>query len=112
MIIYKIFVCKSLFIFIGEGRHIVFKIEKIIGVVIDICFGSSCKTYQQGIKILENGAIFLEDAAMRFIDDNEVEMGGSEEFLPVCGFHVINGVHDGGVGGENRPISGLIIATL
>ena len=80
--------------------------------MIDVRFGSSCKTYQQGVKILENGAIFFENAAVCLVDDDEVEMGGREKLLPVCSFHVINGVHDGGVGRENRPIGGLVIATL
>ena len=112
MIVDQISVLESLFILIGECWHIVFEVKKIIGIVVNIGFWDSREANQERIKILENGAVFFENTAMRLVDNDDVKMGWGEEFLPVIGFHIIDGIHNGRIRGENRPVGRLIVSPL
>ena len=72
---------QSLIVFIGEGRHIVLQVKKVIGVMPDIALGCGGQSNQNGIKILKNSTVLLEDTPMCLVNDDNVKMSRREQFL-------------------------------
>ena len=70
---------------VGDGFIIgVFKVRLILqfqqleGVLVYLGSRGGGETDEQGVEILEDGAVFAEHAAMRLVDDDEVEMTDGE----------------------------------
>ena len=49
---------------------------------------------------------------MGLINDDQIKMTGSEEFLSIIGFFVIDGIHDSRVCGENGPVCRFVFSAL
>ena len=86
------------FVIVGVGGDAALHLKKVVGVPVDVGLGSGGQPNQNGIEILKDSPVFLEDAPMALVDDNQVKMGGGEQLPPVRGFGVVNGIQDRGIG--------------
>ena len=67
------------FVIVGIGGNAAFHLEKVVGIPVYIGFGSSGETHQNPIEIFKNRPVFLENAAVAFVNDNQVKVGGGKE---------------------------------
>ena len=88
-------------IFVHVRRNAALHLEEIVGVPIDLIFGSGGEAHHLRVEVVEYGAVFLEDGAMRLIDDDQVEMRWRVQALAVVVLQVVDGVEDGRIGGEH-----------
>ena len=95
-------------IIVGVGGDAVLHLEKVVGVAVYIGFRGGGQTHQNGIEIIKNGAVFLENAAVALVHDDEVKVGGRKQRYAVLGLGVIDGVEHGGIGGKHDA-RGLIV---
>ncbi len=79
-------------------RHSFFEIEKRIGVAIDFVLRRGSQPDQIGIEVFEDGAVFLINGTVRFVDDDQIEVARTKSFLPVFG--LIDQTHHGWIGGD------------
>ena len=79
-------------IVIGIGGHIVFHLEKVVGIAVHVGFGRSGKPHHHGIKILKNSPVLFENTSVALVNDNEIKMRWGKQLPPVLGFGVINSV--------------------
>ena len=56
--------------------------------------------------------ILFEDAAVRLVNDNQVEMPRREQLLPIICSLIVDSVHDGGVSRKYGSVSRLVLASL
>ena len=77
-------------------------IEELVGVAIDLLARSGGEASEQRIEVGEDRAIFLIDAAVRLIDDHQIEVPHPET-LHTARILRIDEVHHRGVGGEKHP---------
>ena len=96
------------FVVIGIGRNTMLHLEEVVGIPIHIGFRRGSKAHHEGVKILKNGPVFLENAPVAFINDNQVKVGRSKQLPPVLGLGIVNGVENGGIGGKHNA-SGTVI---
>ena len=71
-------------------------------------FGGGGQTHQNGIEIIKNGAVFLENAAVALVHDDKVKVGGRKQRHAVLGLGVVDGVEHGGISGKHDA-RGLIV---
>ena len=60
------------------------------------------QSYDQCIEIAKYRTVFLENTAVSLVDHNEIKMPRCKETRAVLRLHLIDGVHDGWIGRENR----------
>ena len=88
-------------IFIHVCGNATLHLEEIVGVPIDLIFRRGGEAHHLRVEVVEYGAVFLEDGAMRLIDDDQVEMRWRVQALAVVVLQVVDGVEDGRIGGEH-----------
>ena len=95
-------------VIVGVGGDAVLHLEKVVGVAVYIGFRGGGQTHQNGIEIIKNGAVFLENATVALVHDDEVKVGGRKQRHAVLGLGVVDGVEHGGIGGKHNA-RGLIV---
>ena len=80
-IAHEVVVVDGLIEFVGEVGFALLKVEQRIGRAVHILARRSGQTYQQGIEIVEDGAILAKDGAVCLVDDDKVETADGEDFL-------------------------------
>jgi len=88
-------------VIVGVGRDAVLHLKKVVGITVHIGFRSGSQTHQNGIKIVKDGPVFLENAAVALVYDDEVKVSRGEQRHAVLRLGVVDGVEHGGVGGEH-----------
>ena len=92
---------------VGVGRHAVLQPEQAVGVVVDLVLGRRGQAHQQGVEVIEDGAVLLVDRAVRLVDDDEVEMPDAKAALAAG--HVVDQAHHGRVGRDINPALGVLV---
>ena len=107
-------VCYSLRKLVTVSRNTVFKLEYLIGILIDLILGCSCKTDQGSIKIVEYILVFVVNRSMCFVYDNKVKMSYCEELFIILILYLVDAVHHCLISREDtsRIISRLILAEI
>ena len=95
-------------VIVSVGGDAVLHLEKVVGVAVYIGFRGGGQTHQNGIEIIKNGAVFLENAAVALVHDDKVKVGGRKQRHAVFGLGVVDGVEHGGIGGKHDA-RGLIV---
>ena len=80
-----------------------FKAECFVGIFVDFVFGCCGEADEVGVEVSEYVFVFIVDAAVCFVDDDEVEVAAGEEFSSVVIFDVVDGVHHCLIGREYCP---------
>ena len=100
MIVDQIMVGHGLIQLVSEIRLALFHLEDLVGAAVDILSRRGGQADQHGIEIVEHGGILPEDAAVRLVNDNQVEMAHGIQFLvrvDVIDHRLIGGENDAGV---------------
>ena len=96
---------------VGIGGNAVFQVEQAVGVVVDLILRRGRQAHEQGVEVLENGAVLLVDRTVRLVDHDQVEVAHAEAALPA--FAVISGfvdqAHHRRVGGDEHPALGVLV---
>ena len=90
-------------VIVGIGRHPVLHLKKVISIAVHIRLGRSGEAHHDRVKILENGPVFFENAAMALVNDDQVKVRRAKEPPPVPGLRIVNGIEDRGVGRKHDP---------
>ena len=88
-------------VIVGVGRDAVLHLKKVVGITVHIGFRGGGQAHQNSIEIIKNGAVFLENAAVALVHDDEVKVGRGKQRHAVLRLGVVDGVEHGGVGGEH-----------
>ena len=78
-----------------------FHFEKVVGVAVHVGFRGGGQAHENGIEIVKNRPVFLENAAVALVHDDEVKVSRGKQRHAVLGLGVVDGVEHGGVGGEH-----------
>ena len=92
---------------IGIGRYAVFKIEQAVGVAVHLVLGRGGQPHQQRIEVVEDGPVFLEDRAMRLVDDDQIEMADPEPALAIP--RLVDQPHHCRIGRDKDPALGILL---
>ena len=95
-------------VIVGVGGDAVLHLEKVVGVAVHIGFRSGSQTHQNGIKIVKDGPVFLENAAVALVHDDEVKVSRREQRYTVLRLGVVDGVEHRRIGGEHDT-RGLVV---
>ena len=95
-------------VIVGVGGDAVLHLEKVVGVAVHVGFRGGGQTHQNRIEIIKNGAVFLENAAVALVHDDEVKVGRRKQRHAVFGLGVVDCVEHGGIGGKHDA-RGLIV---
>ena len=90
-------------------RYAVLHFKKIIGITINIRFWGCSQTYHDCIEIFEDGPVFFENTAVAFIDDDEIEVCGGKQPLPVLRLCIVDCIQHCRVGGKNDSGTAIIL---
>ena len=74
------------------GGNAMLHLEEIIGVAIDIRFRGSCQTDHDRIKVFKDSTVLFENAAVAFVDDNEVKMCRGKHSLPIFCLYIVDSI--------------------
>ena len=88
-------------IVVGVGGNAMLHLEKIIGVAVYVCFGRSSQAHHKRVKIRKDGPVFLKNAPVALVNDNQIKVCRSEKPLPILGFCLIDCMQDSGVSGKD-----------
>ena len=86
------------FIIVGIGGNTVGHFKEVVGIAVHICFRRGRKADHQGIEILKNRPVFLENAPVAFVNDDQIKMRRCKQLAAIFGFRVINGVQNSWIG--------------
>ena len=95
-------------VIVGVGGDAVLHLEKVVGVAVHVGFRGGGQTHQNRVEIVEDGAVFLENAAVALVHDDKVKVGGRKQRHAILGPGVVDGVEHGGIGGKHNA-RGLIV---
>ena len=98
MIVREIPLAERRLVLVGERRHIVFHIKEIVGVVIHVRLWRRRQPHDQRVEIAEDRTVLLENAAVRLVDHDEVEMPRCKEPCTILRPHLVNRVQDRRIG--------------
>ena len=90
-------------------RYAVLHFEEIVGIAINVCFGSCGQADHDRIEVFENRTVFFEYAAVALVDDDEVKVGGCKHTLPIFRLHIIYGVQHCRVRREYDPCAPVVL---
>lgn len=60
--------------------------------------------------MIKDGLVFLIDAPMSFIHDNQVKVAHGKELFAVFGFGIVNAIHHSRVGRKDHPAFRVVLA--
>ena len=95
-------------VIVGVGGDAVLHLEKVVGVAVYVGLRGGGQTHQNRVEIVEDGTVFLENAAVAFVHDDKVKMCRGKQRHAVLGLGVVDGVEHGGIGGKHDA-RGLIV---
>ena len=87
--------------FVGIVGHALFHLEGLVGALVHLVTGCRGQAHKQRVKVVEDGRILAEDAAVRLVDDNQVKPPDREGFLvgvDVVDHRLIGREGDAGIG--------------
>ena len=96
------------FIFIHIGGNTALNLEKVVGVAVYLVCGRGSKPHHQRVEVLKNGAVFLEDGTVRFVDNNQVEMCRRVHAHIVVITHRIYSIQNGGIRGKHDACIAIV----
>jgi hypothetical protein len=101
-------ICQN-FVFerVGVRRHSTLKVEKPVGVEVDLVLRRRRQPHEQRVVVFKNRPILLIHRAVRLIDDDEVVIPHPETPLP--GLHLVDQPHHGRVGGNVHPALPVLV---
>lgn len=99
-------------VLVGERRHIVFHIKEIVGIVIHVRLRRRRQPDDERVEIAEDCAVLLENAAVRLVDHDEVEMPRGKEACTVLRPHLVNRVQDCRIGRKDGACRGTAAAPI
>ena len=102
----KILIVNGFFQFIGKVRLAVLQLEGIVGALVFLAARGRSQTDHQRIEIVEQRAVFLEDGAVRFIDDDQIKSAHTE-FTGI----VIDQIDHGLIGRKDNTCVGVPVKT-
>src|SRR5262249_4184563 len=91
-------IINSGFQWVGIGRHTFFEVKKAVGIVIDLFLRRGRQTDQERIEIFEDSAVLLVNRAVRFIDNDEIELTNTKKALTVS--QTVDQPHHRWIGGD------------
>ena len=86
---------------VGIGRHAVFQIEQAVGVAVYLILGRRREPNQQGIEILEDGAVLLETE--RCASSMMTRSKWPDPETPLTVGHVVDQAHHRRIGRDVDP---------
>ena len=95
---------------VAVGRHAVFQLKDLVGILVDLVLGRGRQTHQRRIEIIENIAVFIVDRAVRLVADHEIEMPAGKELSLLVLRAVDDVVH--GLVGRKDAVRGIVILLL
>ena len=93
---------------VGVRRHPVFQVEEAVGVVVDLVLRRRGETEQQRVEVLEQVPVLGVHAAVRFVDDDEIERSGAEGAVAVVVGLLREAHHRLVGGGVDAPRAGAV----
>ena len=100
---HKILILNGRFQLVGEIRLAVFQLEGVVGALVFLAAGRGGQADHQRVEIVEQRAVFLENGAVRFVDDDQIKAPDAE-FPRV----VVDQIDHGLVGGKDH--AGVCVA--
>ena len=82
--------CRLIVVCIGGDAML--HLEKIIGVAVDIRFRCCGQTDHDRIKVFKDSTVLFENAAVAFVDDNEVKMCRGKHSLAIFCLYIVDGI--------------------
>lgn len=82
---------------VAVGRHAVFMLKDLVGILVDLVLGRGRQSPPAAHQIIENIAEFIVDRAVRLVADHEIEMPAGKE-LSLLVLRAVNDVVHGLVG--------------
>ncbi len=104
---HQVTVCYRFVQAVGVGGYPVFQSEQAVGVVVNLVFGRGRQAHQEGVEVVEDGPVLLVDGAVRFVDDDEVEVAHAKAALGIR--HLVYQTHHGRVGADVHPAIGVLL---
>ena len=92
---------------VGVGRHAVLQVEQAVGVAVDLVLRRGGEADQQRVEVVEDGAVLLEDRAVRLVDDDQVEVPDAEAPLAVA--RLVDQPHHRRIGGDEDAPLGVLL---
>ena len=108
---YKYFIyLNRRFIVIRIRRDTVFHLKKIVSIPVHVGFRRCSQPYKNRVKILKYRTVFLKNAPVAFVHDNQIKMCRRKQLpaLPCTG--IVNGVEHCRVSGKNN--SGSLVVFI
>ena len=99
----------SCIVLVEVGGDTALHVEEVVGVAINLILGRSSEPNHRRIEVVKNRPVILEDGTVGFIHDHEVEVRGRVEPAIAVIPHLVDGVEDRGVCGENHPRIGIFL---
>ena len=59
---------------VRAGGHAGFEVEQVVGVLVDLVSWCCGESDEVGVEVFEDAPVFLVDAAVRLVDDDEIEV--------------------------------------
>ena len=95
---------------IGVGGYALFQVKKAVSIAVYFVFGRGGEAEEEAVEVVEDGAEFLVDGAVGFVNNHQVKMPHAEQFAPVL-LGGVNQVHHRVVGGDDDAgAGGLLLA--
>ena len=86
------------FVVVGIGRDIMWSLKKVIGIAVNIGLWGCRQSNQYRVKVFKDGAVLFKDAAVTFVNDNQIKVSRCEQPLSLKGLGVVDGIEDGRIG--------------
>ena len=101
LVVDKVTLGNGILQFVGIVGHTLFHLEGLVGALVHLVSWCRCQAHEQSVKVVEDGWILAEDAAVRLVDDNQVKPPHAEGFLvgvDVVNHRLIGRESDAGIG--------------
>ena len=83
---------------VGIGWDVELQVEQPVGVAVDFVARRGGQADQHRVEIVKDGAVFLVDGAVRFVDHDQVEVAGAK--APLAAGCLVDQAHHGRVRGH------------
>ena len=99
------------FVIVGIGRHTVLYLKEIVGVAVNIGFRCRCQTDHDRIEIFKDRTIFLENAPVTLIRNNQVEVCRRKQRHSVLCLCAVNSIEYRGVSRKHDTGISVVLVT-